>query len=54
MSKIGIIKESKNEYRNQVRDDGCCRIMTYKGKIRLKNKKIIETVIEKKEELVPC
>jgi hypothetical protein len=54
MSKIGIIKESKNEYRYEVRDGRCCGITTYKGKIRLKNKKIIETVIEKKEEMVPC
>lgn len=54
MSKIGIIKESKNEYRYEVRDGRCCGITTYTGKIRLKKKKIIETVIGKKEEMVPC
>lgn len=53
MSKIGILKESKNEYSYEFRDGNCSGITTYKGKIQLKNKKIIETVIEKTEKMVP-
>jgi hypothetical protein len=53
MSKIGIMKESKNKYSYEVRDARCPVIRTYKGKILLKNKKIIETIIEKTEEMIP-
>jgi hypothetical protein len=53
MSKIGIMNESKNKYSYEVRDARCPVIRTYKGKILLNNKKIIETIIEKTEEMVP-
>ncbi len=54
MARIGLMKESENEYYFEFSDGRCCDITKYKGRIKLVINKIIEELIEKESKNVPC